>query len=72
MVIYYSQGTGGSLSSQYSLQEIVLKVICSPLLPVLQYCVFPNTNSKVRYEITIGKYTVLVQTGSISAELAQI
>ena len=26
MMIYYSQGTGGTLSSQYSLQEGVLKI----------------------------------------------
>ena len=70
MMIYYTQGTGRSLGSQYSLQESVLKIIFSPLFPVLEYCVFPCMNCKVRYEITIENYTVLVQTPSISAELA--
>ena len=64
MIIYYCPGTGCSLSSQYSLQESVLKIIFSPLFPVLQYCVFPYRNCKVRCEISTGKYTVLLQTRS--------
>ena len=38
------------------------------------YCstVYLPTNCKVRYEITIGKFTVLEQTPSISAELVHI
>ena len=59
MMIYYCQGTGCSLSSQYSLQESILKFIFSSLFPAMQYCVFPYTNCKVRYEISIGKCTVL-------------
>ena len=53
MMIYYCQATDCSLSSQYSLQESILKVKLSPPFPELQYCVFSYTNCEVRYKITI-------------------